>query len=152
MKTGSTQAGDDAGAVPGAAPGEESALALELFLRQHALVEQRAHEHLQQPLVLAKIVLQPRDALTQRAVVGRLGDAEEVVVVAALLARILDDEGVIGRVDRGEGDAANILIQAVFERADAVLDLVRGLACCGRRGNVGGGAQQVVERDHAAAV
>src|SRR5262249_61637866 len=65
-------AGDDAGAVPGAAPGEESALALELFLRQHALVEQRAHEHLQQALVLAKIVLQPRDALTQRAVVGRL--------------------------------------------------------------------------------
>ena len=97
-------------------------------------------------------MLQPRDALTQRAVVGRLGDAEEVVVVAALLARILDDEGVIGRVDRGEGDAANILIQAVFERADAVLDLVRGLACCSRRGNVSRGAQQIVERDHAAAV
>jgi hypothetical protein len=59
--------------------------------------------------------------------VGRLGDAEEVVVVAPLLARVLDDEGLIGRVDRGEGDTANILIQAVFERADAALDLVRGL-------------------------
>src|SRR6266536_5402207 len=95
----------DAGAVPGAAPGEEGAPALDLLRGQHALVEHRAHEYLQQALVLALVVLQPRDALSERAIVRRLGDAEKVVVVAALLAHVLDHEGVVGRVDRGEADA-----------------------------------------------
>ena len=49
-------AGNDAGAVKGAAPGEESALALDVVLRQHALIDERAHEHVEQALVLAKIV------------------------------------------------------------------------------------------------
>src|SRR5262249_23947167 len=97
-------AGNDAGAVKGAAPGEESALALDAVLRQHVFVDERAHEHVQQALVLAKIVFEPGDALLKRAAVRRLGDAEEVVVVAALLARILDDGGVVGRVDRGKRD------------------------------------------------
>src|SRR2546428_676973 len=92
-------AGDNASAVEGTAPGEESALALDVCLRQHALVEQRAHEHVQQALVLANVVLEPRDALLERAAVRRLGDAEEVVVVATLLTRILDDRGLVGRVD-----------------------------------------------------
>jgi hypothetical protein len=86
-----------------------------------------------------------------RAFVRRLGDAEKVVVVAALLAHVLDHEGVVGRVDRGEADATNVFVQAVFECADAALGV--GLVRRGRhRGNVGGGAQQVVQRDHAAAV
>src|SRR5262249_16207906 len=135
-------AGDDAGAVPGAAPGEESALALDLIPAQPALVEQPAHEHVEQALVLAQVVLQPRDAVGQRAAMRRLGDAEEIVVVAALLARVLDHEAVVGRVDRGEADATNVLIEPVFERADTVLDAVRGLLRRGRRGgDMGGGAQ-----------
>jgi hypothetical protein len=87
-------------------------------------------------------VLEPRDALPERAAVRRLGDAEEVVVVAALLARILDDRGLVGRVDRGERDATNILVQGVFERADAPLGVVRGLVRRGRRrGTMAGGAR-----------
>src|SRR5262249_9806614 len=96
----------------------------------------------EQALVLADIVLEPRDALRERAVMGRLGDAEEVIVIAALLARILDHEGIIERVDRGQRDAANILIQAVFQRAEAASDLLLGPAGLGGRGgNMRGGAQ-----------
>ena len=57
------------------------------------------------------------------------------------------------RIDRGEADATNVVVQPVFERADAPFDIaLRDARCDRRRGNMRGGAQQVVERDHAAAM
>jgi hypothetical protein len=53
--------------------------------------------------------------LLERTVMGRLGDAEEVVVVASLLTCVLDHEGIVVCVERGE-------------RADAALGVLCGLA------------------------
>src|SRR5262249_18011261 len=147
-------AGDGAGAVPGAAPGEQRALALDLLRGEQALIGERAHQHLQQALVLAQIMLQPRDAFFQRADMRRLGDAKEVVVVAALLADVLDHERMAGDVERGERDAADVLVEAVFQRADAGFHVVRGWSPLrGRRPRrPRGRAQHAVERGPAAAV
>src|SRR5262249_61772134 len=95
-------------------------------LRPVSCIESRAHEAVPEALVRAKIALEPGDALLERAAMRRLGNAEEVVVVAALLARVLDDRGMVGRVDRRERNAANILVHSVFERADTRLDVAVG--------------------------
>jgi hypothetical protein len=71
--------------------------------------------------------------LLERTVMGRLGDAEEVVVVASLLTCVLDHEGIVVCVERGESDATDVLIQSVFQRADAALGVLCGLAPGGRR-------------------
>ena len=89
----------------------------------------------------------------QRAVMGRLGDAEEVVIVAALLAGVLDHRGIAGAVERDEVDPADVFVEAIFERADAGFGVVRDLSSprAGGAGD-GGRAHQVVEREHAAAM
>src|SRR5262249_14511029 len=108
------RAGDDAGTIPGAAPGEEGALPLDLLCCQCPLVEQRTQKHLQQSLVVAQTVLQPRDSLLERAVMRRLRNAEEVVVVAALLTDVLDHKGMVRCIERSESDGTDVLIEPVF--------------------------------------
>src|SRR5262245_10351968 len=96
-------------------------------------------------------MLQPGDALFQRAVVGRLGNAEEVVIVAALLAGVLNHRGIVGAVERDEVDPADIVIETIFERANTGFGVVRDRSR--RRCRMSGGrAHKVVERQRAAAV
>src|SRR5262245_15738086 len=96
-------------------------------------------------------MLQPGDALFQRAVVGRLGNAEEVVIVAALLAGVLNYRGIAGAVERDEVDPTDVIIETIFERADAGFGVVRDRSR--RRCRMSGSrAYKVIERKHAAAV
>src|SRR5690242_14425691 len=97
------------------------------------------------------MALQSRDALFQRAVVGRLGNAEEVIIVTAFLAGVLDHGGIVGAVERYEINPADVIIETIFERADAGFGVVRDRSHRSRRVS-GSRAHKVVERKQAAAV
>src|SRR6478672_1807064 len=94
---------------------------------------------------------QPGDALFQRTLVGRLGYAEEVVIVPALLAGVFNHRGIAGAVERDEVDTADVIIESIFERADLGFGIVRDRSRR-RRWKSGGRAHKVVERKHPAAV
>ena len=84
-------AGDDPRAVPGPRPGELLSPVLEGRLVEEPPVDQRARERTQESRVLADVPLERSDPFFETALVVPLRDPEELVVVAALLPRVLDD-------------------------------------------------------------